>query len=71
MRMIGLLADKLLSGVVPQIKAAACCGGADDLHRVLRRLRNGVGLRMTCVITCTGGTSCGAFMAGSESSCRG
>jgi hypothetical protein len=28
MRTIGLLADKLFSGVVPQIKAAACCGGA-------------------------------------------
>lgn len=71
MRMIGLLADKLLGAVVPEIKAAACCGGAGTTFtESCGCLRNGVGLQKTCVVTCTCGTSCGACHAVSVASCR-
>lgn len=71
MRIIGLLADKLLSGVVPKISAGACCTLAGKhFTESCGCLRNGVGLQKSCVVTCDCGSSCGACKAIPVASCR-
>jgi hypothetical protein len=69
--MLGHLADKLLGVVVPQISAAACCTLAGKkFTKDCGCVRNGVGSRRNCVVTCDCGESCGACFDISEPGCR-
>ena len=71
MRTLGLVADKLLAVVAPQLKASACCLGAGTkFTESCGCLRNGVGLQKTCTVTCTCGTTCGACSPIPNASCR-
>ncbi len=71
MRIIGFVADKLLGAVLPQLKAAACCGASGShFTESCGCLRNGVGLQKSCVINCACITSCGACTAVPNAACR-
>jgi hypothetical protein len=71
MKMLGHLADKLLGAVVPQISASACCTGAGQTFTEnCGCVRNGIGSRKTCVVTCFCTLSCGACQDFSEPGCR-
>jgi hypothetical protein len=70
-KMLGHLADKLLGAVVPQIRAGACCVGAGQTYvESCGCVRNSIGARKTCVVTCDCTLSCGACKDYSDPACR-
>jgi hypothetical protein len=71
MRMIGIIADKLLGAVVPEIKAAACCTLSGKKYtQSCGCLRNGVGLQQNCVVDCDCQGVCGSCYAVANAGCR-
>lgn len=70
MRMITKIADRLLSTVVPEITAGACCSLNGTKYVNLKCVRNGVGARQNCTIDCTCHAICGGWIDYSNSSCR-
>jgi hypothetical protein len=61
MRIIANLADRLLSAVVPEITAGACCSDNGKTYYVKCDLckEKGVGLEKKCVVNCYCHAICG------------
>ena len=64
MQIITKMADRMLSMMVPEITAGACCGDAGHVSGYKYDcIKKGVQGRSTCVINCTcSGTSCGPYV---------
>lgn len=62
MKVIGKLADRLLSAVVPEISAGACCTESGQVYYVNCNEcdGNGIGLEKKCVVNCYCQGVCGA-----------
>lgn len=69
MKVIGQIADRFLSAVVPDIAAGACCTLSGKKYTNTKCVKKGVGARQSCVVTCDCQASCGPWVDYANSGC--
>jgi hypothetical protein len=68
-RIIGILADRLLGAVVPEITAGACCPQVGERYYNYKCVKKGVGAKQLCTVTCGCGKTCGGWVDYADSNC--